>query len=437
MDFDEDELWVDPKGVLRSATQIRDDDEILIFGDRRKPRTEIDEEIEEMLAETMLRSSPIVGPLIRRADSVFRYIWELLPMTPAQQRKAVRRPPYRDLLLASVLLEESAKWRSKRPEQSEQMAALAEWIAAQPWPEDRERAILIRARAFIAQADALCVVRDWQGAELRFGAAFSILDDLPAGLDHIFFCRQLSKLREDQGRLYEAAVLFLQAIQLECLFWDVKRPPREAFVHLAYLSLKQNDPGRAMSLLTQLCMEDEKETPLGGRTVSIDLGRAICLAAVGLAEPARCLTEESLAARRRILDRETRLPYEWLECRIAVHLGDLDRVIPKLEAVRRWLIHHGELDEVCLISIDLALAYAKQGQAAERLPGLLRDIAQQPGAGEHPWALGALWWFREAIERGQAPAGVAWEAAEIVHRREKSLVKLTAGRMSATRLADP
>ncbi|HEX7183289.1 MAG TPA: hypothetical protein VF756_15730 [Thermoanaerobaculia bacterium] len=416
-----DDWWFEEE--LRSPEDSpRDKDEILIFGDVQKPRSEEEVLLEEMLVSS-LRRIPLLEPMERQARSIYPHVWELMGMAPAKRRKAVRKPPFRDLSLADLLLNECSKAIQKRSPEAFEYAETAEWIAALPWPEEREKAATIRARAWIDQGRALREARDWAGAELRFGAAFSILREIPVGIitDHSFFCRQLSQLREDQGRLYEAAILHLHAMHLHCAPLGSQRLPDQGLAHLAFLSLKQNDPGRAMSLLTSLC---EKEDLFFVGDLELDFGRAICLAALGLAEPARSLLEESLPKRRRIDDREARLPYEWIECRISVHLGDLDRAIPRLEALRRWLIEHREIAAITLSSIDLALAHAKKGEAAQRFPGLLNDLAREPGAAEQPWALGALWGFREALEQGQDPAVAARKAAEIVHRREKSVAHL-------------
>jgi tetratricopeptide (TPR) repeat protein len=365
----------------------------------------------------------VLGPILRETERLYRYVFELLAMEVPERRTAVRSLPYRNLGVAEPLLEESAK--AKRPEQSEERAVLAEWIATQPWPEARERATRIRAKACMCQGNARRLLRDWQGAELGFGAAFSALQKLPVGLDHVFFRVKFAKLREDQGRLREAADLLWQAMSLYSQD-SQSVPPHDIGVHLAYICLKLNDPGQAMTLLTQFSLQTQG--PFAGWFRSeIALGQAMCLAALGLAEPARRLLDDSKPIRRCIFDRDNVLRLEWLECKIAVHLGDLDQAIPRLEAIRRWLLRDQDLVDVCLCSIDLALAHARRAQAAQRLPALLVDIAKLPGASEYPWALGSLWWFREALEQRRDPAAAAREAAEIVHRRETSLLRLTDG----------
>jgi hypothetical protein len=239
----------------------------------------------------------------------------------------------------------------------------------------------------------------------------------------------LSRLRDDQGRYREAELLVMYAIRIDCLLCDSSDElPSDDLCRLAILALKQNDPGRAMTILTRLYLGQESDPLFDMVRTEVNVFRAICMAAIGDTDAVRILMADARTRWRRIPDRRTSLPFEWLESRIAAQLGDLDQAIPRLEAIRRWLINTGELDKICLISIDLALAHARKGQAAQRLPGLLTDIAETRGAAERPWALGSLWRFREALNRGQDPAVAAREAAEIVHRREMSLKRLAARR---------
>ncbi len=406
-----------------SATRRADPqaaDEVLIFG--KEPRSNEDAYIDAMLSECMHRSSPVVGPYLREADKVYRYIWDLMAMTLPQRRKAVRKAPFRDLLLAEVLCNEGAKTASRNPDLAEDMAVLAEWIASQPWPQDPERATLIRVRARVYRGNARRLLRDFKGAELWFGAAFAELHEL-SPYEQSFFYNHLSDLREDQGQLDEAASLLMYAMLIHSWSFRSQNLPAHGVVELAYLYLKRNDPGHAMSLLTQLTLEEKKDRLSGLYSIQIDLFRAICLATLGLTEPARELLEQSLPQRRLVHERDRQLPYEWLECRIAVHLGDLDQAIPRLEAIFRWLPRSG-LADICLCAIDLTLAYTKAGQAEQRFPGLLKKIAELEGAADQPWALGALWWFREAVDRGWDPAQAAREAANIVHLRESSFARL-------------
>jgi hypothetical protein len=416
--------WWDLDGSADQEGDPRVDDELLIFG--KKPRSAMDAFVDSMLSSSGW-SSPVLGPILRATDGVYRYVWDLMEMKSRRRRKAVRELPFRDLLLADALLGESAKTAARHfegaQEMAEEMAFLADRIASQPWPQSPGRATRLRVEARIYQGDARRLQRDFKGAERLFAAAFTELHELP-DYEQSTFYRHLSKLREDQGRLDEAASLLLNAMQVHCRGFSSLTLPASGIAELAYLHLKRNDPGLAMSLLTHLVLVDSKEGEVVSCALQIDLGRAMCLAALGLSDLARELLEQSLPRRRDVYERGQQLPYEWLECRIAVHLGDLDPAIPRLEAILRWLTGSGDLTKICLCSIDLALAYTKGGQAAQRFPGLLKEIAQLEGVAEQPWALGALWWYREAVDRGWDPAQAAREAADIVYLRENSYPKL-------------
>jgi hypothetical protein len=421
-DEDEDEGWGSLTGAPAKVPS-RDDDEFLIFGKRPRHVSVMDAFVDEIFSDRMRYSNPLVGPLLREADTVGRYVWDLMAMAPPERRWAVRTRPFKDLLLAEVLLDESGKTAARHPKLAEELAELAEWIASQQWPQETERAAVSRVRARVRQGEARALRRDFTGAELRFGAAFAELHKL-AVYEQSCFYSSLGSLREDQGRLDEAVSLQLHAMLLHGVTFQSRELPAGGIVQLAYLHLKRNDPWRAMTLLTQLLCAAKPDPFLDLYDLQIDLGRALCLAALGLAEPARTLIAQSLPRRRNIYDRDKQLPYEWLECRIAVHLGDFEPAIPRLEAIFRWLASSSGLAEACLCAIDLALAYEKSGQSARHFPGLLKEIQQLEGIADQPWALGSLWWFREAVDHGWDPARAAREAANIVHMRDRSLISL-------------
>jgi tetratricopeptide (TPR) repeat protein len=402
-------------------------DEVLIFGSRRPPGFGRDLLINQYFTGLMAASHPLVGPAIRESRLRTPSLRPLLFMNRRQQRRAVRRPPYRDLVVANGLLDECNKIARDRPEEAERCAVLAEWIANQPWPDEPERAATVLLNALLCQAKVHHLHGDWKKAELRFAAAYGLLRGRVTHDAHSTFCRKLSQLRADQGRYDEAILLKIYEMQIDCALWGLDQPRAHWLCGLAVLALKQNDPGRALSILTRLVLDQESDPAFESVDREVDVFRAICMAAIGDADTARRLMAETQPEWRLIIDRKKVIAFEWLECRIATHLGDLDRAIPRLEAIRRWLFSEGgHLAEICLISIDLALAHAKRGQAAERLPGLLSDIAEILEAGEKPWALGSLGRFREALEHGQDPAAAAREAAEIVHRREMPRKRLAA-----------
>jgi hypothetical protein len=421
-------LWGSHSPDWRTDSDISD--EILIFGESRPPRSEIDVLLDDIMSSLMRSMHPVVGPAVVESKRRLPKVGELLAMKPRQQRRAVRRAPYRDLVLANCLLDECNKFAAQRPDEAEECARLAEWIADQPWPDELEKAAEIRIVSLLSQAEVFRLQRDWKKAELRFAAAYVLLRGRIAHYTHSTFCLYFCRLRADQGRYQEAELLLMWSIRIHGLLWDSDRVHAVDLCRIAILALKQNDLGRAMAIATRLYLGQEHDPLFDMVSTEVAVIRAICMAAIGDAEAVRTLMAEAQPKWRRASDRDAILPFEWIECRIAAHLGDLDQAIPRLEAIRRWLSGKMKLDEICLVSIDLAVAYARKGQAAQLLPSLLAGLAERQEAAENPWVLGSLWRFREELDRSKDPSAAAREAAGIVQRREMSLKGLAARRHS-------
>lgn len=419
-------LWGNDSVDWRSKSYI--DDEVLIFGESRPPRSEIEVLLDELTSGLMASTHPVLGPAVVASKRRLPRVGELLAMKRRQQRRAVRRAPYRDLVLANCLLDECNKFAARRPAEAEECARLAEWIADQPWPDEPEKAAEIRIDSRLSQAEVFRLQRDWKKAELRFAAAYALLRGRIAHRTHSTFCLYLSRLRADQGRYQEAELLLMWSFRIHGLLRESDRLDADDLCQIAILALRQNDLGRAMGIATRLYLEQEHGHFFDVVKSKVDVIRAICMAAIGDADAVRTLIAEAQPKWRRASDRGDCLPFEWIECRIASHLGDFDHAIPRLEAIRRWLDSILKLDEICLVTIDLALAYARKGQATQHLPELLADLAKIRDGAEKPWVLGSLWRFREELGRGTDPVVAAREAIEIVHRREMSLKGLSARR---------
>jgi hypothetical protein len=103
----------------------------------------------------------------------------LMELEPERRRELVRQEPFRDPVLAELLLVES-EMSEGRPSALEEIARTAEWIADElpPSPGVHE----IRARALTFQAVARHRLGDPEGAERYFGAALSALAALVSAL---------------------------------------------------------------------------------------------------------------------------------------------------------------------------------------------------------------------------------------------------------------
>lgn len=410
---------VDPRDQRRA-------DEVLIFGAPLRGATlgeQLDLLWDRVLTGLMAQTGPM-GPAMEERRQAMHRLGEVMGMEPAERLKAIRRPPYRSLALARAFLEESTRAQVRYLDLSIDMARLALAITDR-FRSRKEVAEVsaIRTRACCLEGNALRLRGDWEAADQRFAAAFRMMQvTAPDVLADC--CSTVASLREDQDRLDDAAALLWRAV-VSYAETPYQGERDKCLARIAAICLKQGDFGRAMTLLSELRSQSRWDSRAPGFAARIELCRAVCLAAAGLHEPARELLEESRELRARVRQPKERVPLEWLACRIAIRLGDLETAIPLLEAIRRRFLSEKKLVEVCLCSIDLAWAHARAGGLTERLPGLLQDIAQLPGATEPVWPLGALWRFREAVEtQGAEPETAAREAADVVRRRESSLAKL-------------
>jgi tetratricopeptide (TPR) repeat protein len=110
------------------------------------------------------------------------------------------------------------------------------------------------------------------------------------------------------------------------------------------------------------------------------------------------------------------LRLRWLEARIAGGLGEGERAEVELRAVEHQLIEEGLAYDAALVSLDLAMIYARQGRtgemrqlAAEMLPIFeSRDV--------HRAALAALLVFQKAAEMDAATVGLVEEVQGYLRR---------------------
>jgi tetratricopeptide (TPR) repeat protein len=414
-----------PEPLDLSCLSRRERDEVLLFGAPYQPS--ILDEIsggdfdDERFFEEMIQPPGQAGvDHHRRKMEAERLMWELLSKDPAGLRgEAIQQPPYRDFQVAQALLDGSERSVTKfeLPRQSLEQARVAEEIAKLLEPELHDFARVLRVQAHCLQGNAERLRGRWEEAEKQLRLAHSLLQRLVRSTPHAYFLQHLASLREDQGRLAEAAALLREAHSLFRERGDGRRAA-DCQIQLGFVYLQQDDPAKAMKVLTEAY--ERIPSLFVSLLAKVKLGQVICLAGAGLHAEARELREKSLPLRACLKPKE-RVRIEWLECRIAVHLGELETAIPRLEAVCRRYAYEEDLSRLCLSAIDLAYAYARAGKLEERFPALLQGVAKQPGAGEEPWALGALWSLREAIVgEGRDPAVAAREAAALVRRREKS-----------------
>lgn len=304
--------------------------------------------------------------------------FDLRKMPRSARRKAVGREPYstwnpyRSPELAELLLIESERWLLDENPACVDDAETAEWIA------DRLHgleAVPLKAFARTLQAAARHLFGDCQGGDELFRSALDVLGECSAVTPWAYFFRTLSRARERQGRLAEAAAWLARAVDFYRVVdhgsgqWCLRR--------LARLHLRLNEPYRALAALAQVDTDDARPEV----EAEVLLGYAACLAAFDLREPARAVLVASRDRRRWIWRSCHRLPLEWWDARITLHLGDLEDAIPRFDAVRREHLHRRNWAEACLASVELLLAYERAGAwTRESRPDVFGELARRFGA---------------------------------------------------------
>lgn len=213
-------------------------------------------------------------------------------------------------------------------------------------------------------------------------------------------------------------------------YWDVGDLPGTGWylLRLAFLHLEQSDPARALPILAVLAQIDIDRQPRGEQARLL-LALATCLAAFDLRDPARLLLHESRAARRSIIRHDRRLPLEWWDARICLHLGDFQDAIPRLDAVRRAYLQGRSWTGICRSSVELVLAYARSGRRrTKRRPDVFGELREKLevleqlvdegwslGEGERPELIAALRAAGDLLrQHGSPEAGACEEVLERV-----------------------
>lgn len=348
---------------------------------------------------------------------------ELLSIQRHRRQEAARQEKFRDLELAELLVEESGMFEEACPEKSEELAELAGMIADQPYPGalagwvDR-----LLARSYVLQGNARRLSGDRPGAEEQFRKAMWVLTGPPNAPERAFYCQRLAYLREEQGNVDEATALLWRAVGI---FGELRETEAQGacLCRLAFLFLRENEPGTASRLFVQArgLLTFDCPPALAARC---NLGLALCLASLGQRERALQLRSDSRLLGAVVSDSRDLLELDWLEGRLALHLGEQQEAIACLSSVRRRLFVQRRLLDAALCSLDLARVFAAMAQPA-RIQELIEEMRVVfPVSLDQVRMLVALCDFLKASSAGRDPEGCALEALEMIRRPMAILKKL-------------
>ena len=299
---------------------------------------------------------------ISEADSLKQSLEELLALPFEQRVETIlcSRDQYDSPKLASVLLERSRSCAGSDPESSFELAALADLVArrARSNAAWRPFAIDLLALAIALRGNARRIRGKYGEAQRLFERALRILDR--GSGDPVAFgdIRALEgSLLLDLYRHADAEAAVRQAIEAfqEC---GEKHRLGRALMQLSIIQEDAGDPEKAIeSLRTALEHLDLNQEPRLGV-------QAYCNLAAFVTEAGDPLQAREILAAHPLpadIDERTRLKRGWIESRIQTALGNHEAAAETLSRLRGEFQRLGDTNSAAMVSLDLALAFARQG----------------------------------------------------------------------------
>jgi len=318
----------------------------------------------------------------------------------ARIRRAHRH--FRSAFLAGLLLGEARRHIPAEPTAVYELAETAHAILLRT-PEGPTASDL-SVRAAIYAGNALRAQGDLPVADKRFAFARGIIT--ARGVTDTLVCAEVDwfegTLRKDQRRFQEAEDLLTRAIALYRLADD----HAAAVYPLATLGLlyydRQEYPKAVDTLRAALSREAPKTDPRLSCYLHHNLTLTLCdQGNYDAAAEALHAGRESYAA---CPDAYTQARLSWVEGKIALGFGHLESAEEAFLAVRTGFVAEGNGYDVAMVSLDLALVYAKQGRGQD-LKKLAEETHTLFGTLEiHREALSALLLFGQAAREERLSA---------------------------------
>lgn len=347
---------------------------------------------------------------------------ELMRHPEGRQQMLVNNSPrFRSRMLCEHLIERSHEAGFQDPARAIEIARLATTIAglldvAEPAAAEALALCNLQARTWAQLGNALRVSADHRGAERAFETAHGLLvEDGKLGLpDRARVLDLEASLRRDQGRFAEAFRLLDQvvAIYQKLGQWHLLG---RTLAQKSMVCDEVGDVEAEMALLRRaLDLLDPQEEP----RMFLAARHNLILA---LNQSGRHREAYSLLFLTRPLylqggDRMNLLRLRWLEGSVALGLGRVEKAALAFREVRDAFIELGLAYDAALVSLDLAMVYAQQGQTGDmrRLAEEMLAIFQSRSI--HREAMAALLIFRQAAEMEQAGLALVREIAGFLKR---------------------
>ena len=364
--------------------------------------------------EEMTRSLREAG-ILRDRDSA-EACWQRLKLYPVEDHRFLveNGRSLRTWALSEKLCAESARAAAADAGRALELADLALEVASKvSGPEGWRSRLQGYAWAFIGNARR--VASNLPGAEKAFARAWGLWKAASPGEEGPLAEWRLldleASLRRDQRRLPEALDLLDRALATS----QAGEAEGRILLKKAFTLEQMSEHERAIEALAQAApsVDGQREPRL---LFALRFNLAVNLRHLNRHADAAALVPEVRALAIRLGNELDLVRVLWLEGRVSAGLGKRVEAIYALERVRSEFTSRGLAYDVALATLELAVLYLEEGQAAK-----VKELARQMtpifrSQGVHREALAALSLFHDAAQRESATVDLARRVVEYLCR---------------------
>jgi tetratricopeptide (TPR) repeat protein len=334
-----------------------------------------------------------------KGEGVERDLRTLLRYAHSTRLAKIRRANtrFRGTLLASLLLEESKKQMAGDPQRADELAETAEVVLSRTRESPGVADLSARAAAY--RANVYRLRGNPREARKHFDFARYIIRNRgvtdPLVYAEVDSCEAV--LDMEQSRFGRAEELLTRAIALYSL-GGAREQAAHPLVTLGLMYYHQGDSAKAVEFtqaaVDAISPERDRRLYLSAR---YNLSLYLCEAGYYHAAAETLLTDRDLYAQ--FQDPYTQLRLVWLEGKIAAGFEKFEEAEKAFLATRNGFIQQGGGYDAAMVSMDLALLYAKQGRTADlqALAGEMHKIFEAEDV--HREAVAALLLFEDAAKK--------------------------------------
>lgn len=333
-----------------------------------------DDPVAELLDRMVGGGRAAAGEVARAREYAERLVQRLLPRDAAQRAFLLANVPAEMLQAVSRQLRDEARARRHaKPRQTLDLAELAVGAAERMGHEkeqEDERALTL-AEALAERGNARRLVGDLAGAEWDFAEASRLLEE--HGGDALAEAELLllrACLARDRRQFAEAIRLADEACSLYAYYGQVSG----ALSSLIHLGALHGYAGRHAEGIDTLGCALELAVDLGDAKDLLHIANniAFLFAEAGLAADAAAVVDRARELCDQVGSRRDVLRLDWLSARISADQGHHAAAAIILSDLRSAYVDEGMPHEAALVSLELALAYARQERRVE-----LRYLAEE------------------------------------------------------------